>query len=217
VDGDGYVMYFVAKSRKSGRQCIGAAQAQNPAGPYASAAGQPLICQAEAGGSIDPASFTDQDGQRYLLWKNDGNCCGQATWIYIQKLGEDGLSMVGEPVKLITTSLAWEGDLIEAPTLYQKNGKYFLFYSANAYYDERYAGGLATADSLFGPYTKTERPYLESGMAGSSWVGPGGQDIVIGPDNETYLAFHGWDRRGIKRVMYLEKLYWKDNIPSLQQ
>jgi beta-xylosidase len=215
-DGSGYLMYFTAKSRKVARQCIGVARAQNPAGPYVSDAEQPLICQVEAGGSIDPASFTDQDGQNYLLWKNDGNCCKQPTWIYIQKLSDDGMSLSGEPVKLITTNLLWEGNLIEAPTLYQRNGKYFLFYSANAYYDERYAVGVATADSLLGPYTKIEHPILESSMAGSSWIGPGGQDIVIGPDNATYLAFHGWEHRRIKRVMYLEKLFWKDDLPSLQ-
>lgn len=214
-DGKTYIMYFVAKSRKTMRQCIGAATSEFPAGPYQSGAAEPLICQADQGGSIDPASFIDQNEQRYILWKNDGNCCRLPTWIYIQKMNKDGLSLAGQPAQLLTTSKTWEGDLIEAPTLWQHQGKYYLFYSANAYSDERYAVGYAVADDIMGPYQKPEQPILASKMASSSWNGPGGQDIVIGLDDETYLAFHGWDKYQIKRAMYLEKLFWVDQAPSL--
>lgn len=213
-DGNGYLMYFVAHSRK-GHQCIGVAQAESPAGPYASDAEAPLICQASEGGSIDPASFRDVDGKDYLLWKNDGNSLGLPTWLYIQELSQDGLNLVGDPVKLITTSLPWEGELVEAPTLFYKDNRYFLFYSASAYYDERYAVGVALSDQLLGPYEKQKEPFLSSGMADSGWVGPGGQDVIIGPDGETYLAFHGWDQFKIRRAMYMEKLYWVSNLPTI--
>jgi hypothetical protein len=66
-----------------------------------------------------------------------------------------------------------------------------------------------------GPYHPLENPILSSGMEGSNWIGPGGQDVVLGPDNETYLAFHGWDKHKIRRVLYIEKLYWRDGLPSL--
>ncbi len=213
-DGNGYLMYFVAHSRK-GHQCIGVAHSSRPAGPFTSDAQESLICQASEGGSIDPAYFQDVDGKNYLLWKNDGNSQGLPTWLYIQMLGPDGQSMVGDPVRLITTSLPWEGDLVEAPTLFYKDHRYYLFYSASAYYDERYAVGVAISDQLLGPYEKRSEPFLSSNMAGSSWKGPGGQDIVIGPDGDTYLAFHGWDRFMIRRAMYLEKLYWVDGLPSM--
>jgi arabinan endo-1,5-alpha-L-arabinosidase len=214
-DGSGYLMYFVVRSKKYWRQCIGVAQSQDPAGPYASTSDEPLVCQTDEGGSIDPASFKHPNGKRYLLWKNDGNCCRLPTWLYIQELSQDGLTLVGEPVRLITTSLPWEGELIEAPTLFLKDNRYYLFYSASAYYDKRYATGVAVSDQLLGPYTKQESPILSSGMAGSSWIGPGGQDVVIGPDGETYLAFHGWDKYQIRRALYIEKLYWRDGLPSL--
>jgi arabinan endo-1,5-alpha-L-arabinosidase len=214
-DSSGFIMYFVSHSRKLGRQCIGVAQSADPLGPYTSEAEEPLICQDEEGGSIDPASFIDTDGSRYLLWKNDGNSRGLLTWIYIQKLSDDGLHLEGEPARLISNNLEWEGNLIEAPTLFQRDGSYYLFFSANAYYDERYAVGVAVSDHLLGPYTKVEEPILFSKMAGSSWIGPGGQDVVIGPDGETYLAFHGWDKWQIKRMMYVEKLFWRDGFPTM--
>lgn len=214
-DGESYLMYFVAREREHSRQCIGVARSEKPEGPYSSNAGKPLVCQHEDGGSIDPASFQDADGKRYLLWKNDGNCCGKPTWLYIQELSESGTSVAGEPHQLLTTSLAWEGELVEAPTLLLKDKRYYLFYSANAYYDQRYATGVAVSDSLLGPYVKQEEPILSSGLGGSSWIGPGGQDVVIGPDGNTYLAFHSWDKRLIRRWMYLERLYWRDGLPSL--
>lgn len=214
-DGSGYLMYYVTHSKVVGRQCIDLAFSENPAGPYRSTSEKPLICQEEEGGSIDPATFRDLDGNLYLLWKNDGNSRNLPTWIYIQALSGDGLSLVGEPRRLISNTLAWEGNLIEAPTLYHHDNRYYLFYSANAYYDERYAVGVAVSDSLLGPYNKAERPFLYSGVGGSQLIGPGGQDIVVGFDGKEYIAFHGWDKWQIKRKLYLERLYWVNGMPSM--
>lgn len=214
-DGNGYLMYYVTHNKQLYRQCIDLAFSEQPEGPFLSTSLAPLVCQTEEGGSIDPSFFKDKSGKQYLLWKNDGNCCGMPTWIYIQELSADGRNLIGSARRLITTSLEWEGDLIEAPTLFFHDGKYYLFYSANAYYDERYATGVAISDELFGPYVKVDAPILSSGLGGSNWIGPGGQDIVLGPDKNTYIAFHGWDKFLIRRKMYIERLYWRNGIPSV--
>ena len=39
--------------------------------------------------------------RRYLLWKNDGNSIGKPTYIYLQRLSADGLSLAGAAVSLI--------------------------------------------------------------------------------------------------------------------
>ena len=119
---------------------------------------EPFICQTDQGGSIDPSTFVDSDGQRYVLWKNDGNSSGYQVWLHIQKLSADGLTLEGEPLRLLSVDQRWEGNLVEAPTLWQQDGKYYLFYSANAYNDRRYATGYAVADDIFGPYVKEEEP-----------------------------------------------------------
>jgi len=38
---------------------------------------------------------------RYLLWKNDGNAIGKPTYIYLQRLSADGMSLAGNAVPLI--------------------------------------------------------------------------------------------------------------------
>jgi beta-xylosidase len=64
---DGFVLYFAARSRTLGLQCIGAATARALEGPYTSPAPEPLVCQPSLGGSIDPQPFLDSDGTAYLL------------------------------------------------------------------------------------------------------------------------------------------------------
>ena len=39
--------------------------------------------------------------RRYLLWKNDGNAIGKPTYIYLQRLSADGMSLAGNAVALI--------------------------------------------------------------------------------------------------------------------
>ena len=211
TDGDTYLMYFTARNASADSQCIGLATAEQPEGPFDAEDDAPLICQIGQGGSIDAAFFTDNDGARYLLWKNDGNSDGGQSFIQIQRLSADDRGLEGEPTRLVSADQAWEGILVEGPTLWKRNGRYFLFYSANDYSSPRYAVGYAVADEPMGPYTKAEEPLLETQML-AGVVGPGGQDVVLGPDGETWLLFHGWMPGGY-RSLHLAQLQWIDDQP----
>ena len=212
---DRYVMYYVTRFaiQQGGTQCIGAATSDAPEGPFEPVGGEPFICQVGQGGSIDPSTFVDDDGTRYILWKNDGNSGGGQTWLYIQPLAPDGLTLVGEPVRLITADRPWEGVLVEAPTLWKHGDRYYLFYSANDYASPRYAIGYAVADDVLGPYTKAGGPLLVTSIPGGL-VGPGGQDIVVDDDGETWLLYHAWTAEGY-RNLNLIRLTWPDG-PALE-
>ena len=122
---DAFVLYFVACDAnyrppnfegqacvlpvdQVDRQCIGVATADNPLGPFIDESDEPFVCQHELGGSIDAYPFRDVDGELYLYWKNDGNCCGLPVGLWVQHLSEDGLELTGEPVELIQRDQAWE-------------------------------------------------------------------------------------------------------------
>lgn len=216
LDRKTYTMYFVARFAigSGGAQCIGVAMSDAPQGPFTSPATKPIVCQTGLGGSIDPATFTDDDGSRWLLWKNDGNAGGGQSWIYLQRLSADGQSLEGEPARLITADQAWEGVLVEAPTLYKRDGKYYLFYSANAYNDRRYAVGYAVADKIDGPYIKPQNTPLLATRIPAGIVGPGGQDVVIDADGEMWMLFHAWSPAG-ERNLNAVKVNWKDGVPSV--
>ena len=217
ADGSGFVMYFTARHGAGQRQCIGAATSSSAEGPFRSASDQPLICQLDEGGSIDASSFVDDDGSRYVLWKNDGNCCGLETWIYLQPTSGDGLSLAGVPRRLIRADQAWEGSVVEAPTLWKRGGKYYLFYSANRYSGAEYAVGYAMADAPAGPYRKPDGPLLASSTANGPLIGPGGQDVAVGPDGRTWLLYHAWDPTLTYRGLRVDQLLWEGDRPVVKR
>lgn len=217
TDTDGettFVMYHVARFRVDdwGPQCIAVSTSATPEGPFVQASDEPFICQRGEGGSIDPASFVDDDGARYVLWKNDGNAVGSRTWLYIQPVSEDALTLEGEPVRLLGADQAWEGVLVEAPTLWHHDDRYYLFYSANAYDSPSYGVGYAVADALLGPYEKPLRDALLETSIREGIVGPGGQDIVLDDEGDTWLLYHQWMPGGY-RAMSLAELRWEDGAP----
>ncbi len=209
--GGGYVMYFAAHSASPDVQCIGVARGRSPAGPFTPVEKAPLVCPAADGGAIDPASYVEPGGRRYLLWKNDGNCCGKDTWLYLQPVSPDGVRLTGPPQRLIKQDQPWEGHLIEAPVLIRHGAEYVLFYSANDYSGADYATGYATSARLTGPYRKAAGPLLTS--AGSKVIGPGGEDAFTDPSGRTHIAFHGWDETISYRGMYVADLNWRGGVP----
>lgn len=215
-DGQTYLMYFTARFAmgQGGTQCIGLSSSEMPEGPYTPIGDSPFICQTGDGGSIDAASFVDADGTPWLLWKNDGNSGGGQTWIYLQQLTPDGQALIGEPTRLITADQRWEGILVEGPTLWRQADRYVLFYSANDYASPKYAAGIAVADAITGPYEKVgDDPFLATRIP-AGIVGPGGQDVVVGPGGDTWILFHGWSP-GAYRRLYLAPLQWSDGLPAL--
>ena len=210
-----YVMYFAAASAEPALQCIGVAMAHSPRGPFTPVGDAPLVCPVDEGGAIDPSAFVDVSGTRYLVWKNDGNCCGLDTWLQITPLTKDGLAIAGTSTRLLMQTRAWEGHVIEAPTLVTRAGSYVLFYSANDFAGSSYAIGYATAATLTGPYTKHGEPLLSTSSSGGHYLGPGGQDIVAAPDGSDWLVFHSWDPAGVYRGMNVLPLTWSGNVPSV--
>ena len=135
--GNTFVLYYTARDIASGFQCIGRATSTAPAGPYTDNSSGPFVCQVGGGdhmcGSIDPSPFVDENGDAYLLWKSDENateCAGDAR-LWTQRLGVDGLSLLGSPTELLRRDQPWEAPLIEGPSMVKLQDRYYLFYSAN--------------------------------------------------------------------------------------
>jgi hypothetical protein len=189
--GDHYVLYFAARSAASGRQCIGAAVSDLAYGPYTPTSDEPLVCQLEQGGSIDPFPFVDADGTPYLLWKADGNAVGIASRLYSQRLRPDGLALEGEPVELVRSGSAWEQPLIENPAMVLLDGTYVLLYSGGWWESDGYATGYATCAGPAGPCAKAtvDAPIHRSGGGDA---GPGGAATFAGPAGDEWVVYHAW-------------------------
>ena len=111
-------------------------------------------------------------------------------------------------IKLIAPTEVWEGTLVEAPDLVRHGSKYYLFYSANDYASTKYGVGYAVADKVEGPYIKNlSNPILATDLK-VGVVGPGGEDVVVGPDGNTWILYHAWAAGGY-RNLYLDRLVWE--------
>lgn len=212
--GSRYVAYFTAR-RAGGQLCVGAASASSPLGPFTDL-GRPLLYDASMG-LIDATVYEHSDGALYIYWKEDGNAVGRATPIHGQRLAADGLSVTGSAPSLISNDLAWEGNLVEGPWVVSHGGSVYLFYSANAYYDGRYAVGVARSSSPLGPFTKRGAPILASGVG---FVGPGHGSVIEGPSGDDVLVYHAWragfvNGRGDGREVLVDRVAWSAGWPTI--
>jgi arabinan endo-1,5-alpha-L-arabinosidase len=212
-----FVMYTTTTNFEPTLQCVAVATATTPEGPFEVVGDRMLVCPEDEGGAIDAATFTDDDGTRYLLWKNDGNCCGFDTWLSIAPLSDDGLTLAGPSTRLVKQDQEWEGDLVEAPTLVKRDGRYVLMYSANDYGGDQYAIGYATADAVTGPYTKAGEPLFTTEASDGRYIGPGGQDVVPVTDGTERVVFHSWYGGNTYRGMNVLDLTWENGRPLVGQ
>jgi beta-xylosidase len=218
--GQKYVMYYTARDTASDKQCIGVATADKPDGKFLDKNDHAFVCMPAEGGDIDASPFSD-GGKYYLYWKNDGNCCGITTYIYGQELSADGLTLVGEPKRLIQNDQNWEGRVIEGPEMWKHDTGYYLFFSAGNYADATYGVGYATCDGPLGPCKQAdENPILHSKVESEPLViGPGGESLIQVGD-QTWMLYHVWDEvsgsRGDARYMWLDRVDWQSGKPVVK-
>jgi len=207
-----YLLYYTARSRAAGRQCIGAAVSGNPLGPFAPVGTAPLVCNTGEAGDIDASSFVDTDGRRYLLYKDDRNAIGQPPSIWLQPVAADGITLQGGRTELLRNDRAEEAGVIEAPVLVRRASRYVLFYSGGPYGNGSYFTGYATSTSITGPYAKAFRPLITTASVDGVVNGPGGADVDVAGGN---IFFHGWLPGG-GRGMYRADLGWANDLPVVR-
>ncbi len=170
-----YYLYFPAKDEE-GIFHIGAAVADNPAGPF-----EPEENYIEGSFSMDPAVFKDDDGSYYMyfggIWGGQLQKWRTGSYVStddspyadepaedepaiaprIAKMSDDMLQFAEDPKKIEILDqdgnpiLAGDHDrrFFEAAWVHKYNGKYYLSYSTGDTHNIAYA----TGDSPYGPFT----------------------------------------------------------------
>lgn len=228
--GNKYMLYYTASDRRKDAQCIGVAVASDPFGPFLDSHPDPIVCQTNLGGSIDPDAFRDSDGKLYLYFKNDGNRVHQRTSLWGQPLSPDGTEVNGQPVQLLSDDQVWEDRVVEAPTMIRSPAGYELFFSGGFFGwrpDEGglspYAMGYARCTGPLGPCTAApENPILHSfnDREAGCLSGPGHQSVfTVG--TRSFISFHAWAatsgcrKAEDRRYLYVAPLFWKDGKPVI--
>ncbi|MFD0851819.1 family 43 glycosylhydrolase, partial [Actinomadura adrarensis] len=170
------------------------------------------VCPQDLGGAIDPASYVEDDGTRYLLYKTDAR---ETASIHVVRLSPDGLRLAGPPKRILTRS-PHEPILVEAPDLVRRGDRYVLFYSAGWYFQPNYQTRYATAPSIEGPYQKAPAPLLTTEAYGGKIQGPGSSD-VLSEQGGDHIVFHGIREylggSSVNRAMYVAALGWDGARP----
>ena len=168
-----YYLYFCADAK------IGVAVADSPTGPFRDAIGKPLVAANPDGGqAIDPAVFTDDDGQSYLYWGN-GNA-------YVVPLNADMTSFDPAKVKRLTGLTGFREGLF----VHKRQGTYYLSWSIDDTRSENYRVGYATMTSPLGAGLVNRGEILTKDPS-LGILGTGHHSVVQVPGTDDwYIAYH---------------------------
>ncbi len=168
---------------------------------------------------IDLSPFTDpRTGKKYVYF-----CHDVARDLGITTSGIYGMALNDDYTPDYTTVTALtgadsslgEGKVNEAPFVVYKDGKYYLMYSANKYYQTSYCVRVAVADSPLGTFTKLseeEGGYLLQGDAGT------GHCSIVSRNGQDYIVYHAHKEKpdeALIRGIAMDELHWVTNGSGL--
>ncbi|HEU4890964.1 MAG TPA: family 43 glycosylhydrolase [Vicinamibacterales bacterium] len=229
ADGGRFFVYYTARkkegppstllggavSQSNGPLCVAVADAARPEGPYTDRGA--LVCQ-EAG-SIDAVAVRDENGRRYLVWKEDGNSRKLPTPLWAQPLSDDGVRLVGEKTEILRNEAPWEAHLIEGPYILRRGDWFYMFYSADACCGRRcnYKLGVARSRRLLGPWERFPGNPILAGN--EQWKCPGHGTIVQDQAGRTFLLYHAYEASTFEfvgRQALLDEVTWNaDGWPAI--
>ncbi len=212
-----YYLYFCTwDSTSGGKQSIGVAVADNPEGPYTDI-GHPLVkgtfTTPESSGwnDIDPTVLIDKDASgnehRYLAWGNGKYyiCELNEDMVSVKDIDGDGDIVMHKDVKEKKIKSMGGGVFTEAPWLYKRGDKYYLFYAMNWREEMAYA---MTDDPFNGRYDFKQ--IIMPPTATSNTNHPS----VIDFNNKTYFIYHNGalpNGFGFRRSVCIDELKFDEN------
>jgi hypothetical protein len=198
--GGRWLMYYDASqaghAAGTGWNCLSVAVADSltPTDPvFTDSSTQPLECQADLGGAIDPSPFIDPTtGAAYLVWKSNDGGSTQSAHLWSQPLSADGLSLVGSPHLLMTqdtVDFPFEST-IENPDMAYSDGTYFLLFSAGIWDSASYSETYAICTGPEGPCTQPQSSPILTSYGPAD--GPGGGSLFQDASGNWMLAYAAW-------------------------
>lgn len=223
-----YVLYYTVIDtvlNPGEDEAIGVATAPTPTGPWTPTDAPVIAPRASGGtflGTIDPAGFTDVNGDSYLYFG------GYHGGIWASKVSADGLTATGELTQVAIDN-RYEGGYVV-----RRGGWYYLMgSSANccAGPTTGYTVFAGRSKSPLGPFVDADGiSLLDSHVGGTTmitqngnrWIGSGHHAIATDAEGRDWIVYHAIDRNepwlnnpfGInRRPMLLDRIDWIDGWP----
>ena len=160
---------------------IGIAVADNPAGPFHDYLGKPLINKFYNNAQpIDQFVFKDTDGLYYIFYGGWGKC-------NVGKLNENFTGLVPFSDSMLVKDITPKG-YVEGPTMFIRNGKYYLMLSECGWTNSTYKVAYGVADNVMGPFERIAT-ILEADETIATGAGHHSVINIPGTD-EWYIVYH---------------------------
>lgn len=152
----------------------------------------------------------------------------EESWVYGVEIEPDFSGVIGEPQLLLRPPVSmddqqaeWESRSVtskeinrrwtEGSFIFERNGTYYIMYSANYYAGKNYAVGYATGDSPLGQFTKAaNNPVLQKNVdQGGDVTGTGHNMVLFNADSsKMYTVYHGrTTQSGQERVVFIDEMH----------
>lgn len=224
-----FYMFYTAREKKRDILQIGLAVADNPVGPFSDSLKKPLLNVDYA--VIDASVLIDDDSRIYLYFSKD---CSvnivdgfNRSDIYVVELN-DKFEQISEPIFLFAPTQDWETKPVEegwmwnegASVIKNRDGIYYLTYSANPFWSYEYAIGLATSKCPTGPFEKYASNPILTGSIKQEISGTGHNSIFSSHDKtKTYIAYHvhkDFEKKGGDRSAIISEVVFKNKMMILK-
>lgn len=226
--GDTFYYYYSQSSFGVSDSAIGVKTTKTPAVPSSYVdLGRPVVTSGSLAtepqpidfNAIDPVVIQDVEGAWWMVWGSfwDG--------IVVQQLGDDLVSVVGEPT-LIASRQA-DDNPVEGPAIFYRDGYYYLVLSWDkccAGANSTYKVAVGRSTSITGPYVDQAGVRLDEGggtvildtrqsapgvTPAGLYRAPGGADVYTEGDI-TYLVYHAYLPGNTLGIRPME---WRDGWP----
>lgn len=187
--------------------------------------------------SIDVSPFIDSNGDFYIYFSKDMVDGISSIW-GVKMLDPvtpdmDTLKQLTQPsfrsmaafnnASLRFGEVSWEhsNDLQgyvmwnEGPYMYEKNGVYFLSYSANPYWSREYAVGYAVSDSPLGDFVKPEDNRILGVDDNWDHMSGTGHHVFFTVGEELFIAYHAHTDRvfgNSSRAVAIDRVFIKSDV-----
>jgi arabinan endo-1,5-alpha-L-arabinosidase len=219
--GDRFNVYYAARVAGHVSMAVGVQSATSPTGTWVDR-GSPLVRRQfgeQAYSVLDPFMLETPKGEKILYWGSG------YTNIRAQRLSDDGMSVVGDPVDVLSPNRPRrEGDyesMIEAAWVVMHDGLYYLMCSGDetSAANPHYAVVVARSTSPFGPFERNpNNPILARNAV---FDGPGHNATVKDDAGEDWILYHaipagGGGEHGVTpRKPMLDHITWENGWPVI--
>lgn len=141
------------------------------------------------------------DGKIHVFFSRWDAHKGMGGWIKGSEIAHAVADKPEGPYENIETILAprgdgyWDGTTCHNPHIQYVDGRYYLFYMGNSNGKTNTKRiGLAVSDSLFGPWTRSDKPLLEAGEVGA-WDDhcTSNPAFLKHPNGQCWLYYKAWN------------------------